>query len=566
MADASAPPDEPLFPAHTNGGGDDRWVSKVHILPLRSDVNDIAEADASEREAVMSHLRANPHVRRWTKITTQCRRDFVVIEAEPDEGMVNSQTHVFTEGPPLIELERVQFAATTKDPDAEQVCSDEDLWLLYVKPFIESNPFLVAMPNRKYDCDGVNVVCSATRPNNRMGLVVKTTLVHANWDGAGEFNRVHFVPFSDTLPTARTYGFNLWDDYLRPYLQTNPLKRFRVGDIFTYQGVQFRLVIAEPDAFLRVGPETTVHCSGTLAPTIRNLLPREVLATISHLPPPLQLYVLNNTDLSQSDVERILTASGLAPGRRPRGMTEAQLNKLPLTQMKDTTRPAAAAGGDGGGGGYESLGARASPSRSASGSGSSIGSDTKCMICLGDLEPGDWLRKLPCCNQYFHRQCIDEWLQRSFECPLCKTDLRSAVGAAPPPRGRSGRTTRPPAPPSSSSNSSPSDGSTTNATQPTQQPPTRPWWRALFVGPGARQPSTRGAGAGVAGGGGGAAAAGGGEGAASSASESAGDWAVAGGGGDGDGDGPGPSSSLPQEVADWMDRPLLPREPDGSDG
>ena len=43
----------------------------------------------------------------------------------------------------------------------------------------------------------------------------------------------------------------------------------------------------------------------------------------------------------------------------------------------------------------------------------------QCMVCLSDFEEGDILRTLPCFHSY-HQGCIDEWLNRSKLCPLCK--------------------------------------------------------------------------------------------------------------------------------------------------
>ncbi|CAE7258015.1 RNF43, partial [Symbiodinium necroappetens] len=43
----------------------------------------------------------------------------------------------------------------------------------------------------------------------------------------------------------------------------------------------------------------------------------------------------------------------------------------------------------------------------------------KCCICLEDFVEGQQLRILPCFHRY-HQCCIDEWLCRSDECPLCK--------------------------------------------------------------------------------------------------------------------------------------------------
>merc|ERR1711916_41091 len=47
--------------------------------------------------------------------------------------------------------------------------------------------------------------------------------------------------------------------------------------------------------------------------------------------------------------------------------------------------------------------------------------DRKCVICLGEYEEGDDLRRLGC-GHNFHIECVDEWLKRNFTCPLCVRD------------------------------------------------------------------------------------------------------------------------------------------------
>lgn len=45
-----------------------------------------------------------------------------------------------------------------------------------------------------------------------------------------------------------------------------------------------------------------------------------------------------------------------------------------------------------------------------------------CPICLVDFENGDRVRKLPCKHMY-HPECIDAWVKKTKNCPLCKEEL-----------------------------------------------------------------------------------------------------------------------------------------------
>lgn len=49
--------------------------------------------------------------------------------------------------------------------------------------------------------------------------------------------------------------------------------------------------------------------------------------------------------------------------------------------------------------------------------------DPTCSICLAEFDDGDRLRRLPHCGHYFHAGCVDLWLLRRSDCPLCKDDV-----------------------------------------------------------------------------------------------------------------------------------------------
>jgi len=51
----------------------------------------------------------------------------------------------------------------------------------------------------------------------------------------------------------------------------------------------------------------------------------------------------------------------------------------------------------------------------------------ECPICLHEMKPGDLVRELGSCGHNFHRCCIDLWLLRHADCPLCKRKVRRAA-------------------------------------------------------------------------------------------------------------------------------------------
>ena len=50
----------------------------------------------------------------------------------------------------------------------------------------------------------------------------------------------------------------------------------------------------------------------------------------------------------------------------------------------------------------------------------------RCAICMVDFDYGDAIRFLPCLHIY-HKECIDDWLIRSFTCPSCMEPVDAAL-------------------------------------------------------------------------------------------------------------------------------------------
>jgi hypothetical protein len=46
----------------------------------------------------------------------------------------------------------------------------------------------------------------------------------------------------------------------------------------------------------------------------------------------------------------------------------------------------------------------------------------KCQVCQFPYEGDDELRELPC-GHYFHRECVDSWLQTKSTCALCRKPI-----------------------------------------------------------------------------------------------------------------------------------------------
>jgi hypothetical protein len=50
-----------------------------------------------------------------------------------------------------------------------------------------------------------------------------------------------------------------------------------------------------------------------------------------------------------------------------------------------------------------------------------------CAVCLGEVENGEMVRRMPACQHVFHRECIDLWLRGHATCPVCRSGVLSEV-------------------------------------------------------------------------------------------------------------------------------------------
>lgn len=79
-----------------------------------------------------------------------------------------------------------------------------------------------------------------------------------------------------------------------------------------------------------------------------------------------------------------------------RGMSESDIAALPIKSIPDTTTNNMRDGD---------------------------GCDTTCAICLAAFDKGQNVKMLPACQHVFHIECVDMWLPRRAQCPVCRTEV-----------------------------------------------------------------------------------------------------------------------------------------------
>jgi hypothetical protein len=53
-----------------------------------------------------------------------------------------------------------------------------------------------------------------------------------------------------------------------------------------------------------------------------------------------------------------------------------------------------------------------------------------CAVCLGQVEAGETVRRLPKCAHLLHAECVDAWLRAHCTCPMCRAPVGPPSAAA----------------------------------------------------------------------------------------------------------------------------------------
>ena len=61
------------------------------------------------------------------------------------------------------------------------------------------------------------------------------------------------------------------------------------------------------------------------------------------------------------------------------------------------------------------------------------GDGAQCSVCLGAVQAGEMVRRLPLCKHLYHVECIDMWLASHATCPICRSDVEPPREASTEP-------------------------------------------------------------------------------------------------------------------------------------
>lgn len=341
-------------------------MRRIHLLPLSGEA---AETEPKLRLCCIAsrllEIREREEVLHAGDLVTHADATFAVLKCDPPSGPLGLDTRFFMEGNPLVRFAKIQFTVWGS-PGPLPV---NELFEQCIKPYFSGLYDLFNLKRVRLLCSKqtlqvgeFDLQVEATEPFG-LGVVTPQTEIFVRWDSTPTFEKVHIVPFQETLP--RAYHYDVFFDYLQPFLQANFHMKLQRNDRFCYHGVRFKVAACTPDVAARVGKDTLIYYDG-------------------HVPA---------WQLPTPDASFEVGMVALPPEvTRQRGLSPETMSRIEEVDW-----------------------------HSDAGS-----SQATCMICLNDFATGSRCRRLPC-GHVFHSACADQWLRRCVACPLCKANVGGAL-------------------------------------------------------------------------------------------------------------------------------------------
>ncbi|EUD67497.1 hypothetical protein C922_02203 [Plasmodium inui San Antonio 1] len=252
-----------------------------------------------------------------------------------------------------------------------------------------------------------------------VGFVDNSTEIFLNADTYDPFRNVHIVPLYDTLPT--TYNYDIFTDYIKPYIERHYLSLFSMHDTFFYKGVQFKIMGIDPMNIKsgrgRITPNTFIYTDGAIKPTFFDVISNESINYIQCLPVEYKPYAVLNI-LQQLDADSLLR---LFPSTNA-NLQETALNEQRILShldkykyvYRDNTR------GDSQGG---KMLLDVDMDEPIDGKNKSHNfAYEQCAVCFEYFENYDKCIKLACLHTY-HWKCVKSWFRFNLTCPCCRREL-----------------------------------------------------------------------------------------------------------------------------------------------
>ncbi|CAD2109295.1 RING zinc finger protein, putative [Plasmodium vinckei petteri] len=282
-------------------------------------------------------------------------------------------------------------------------------------PYFKNNRNKLFYPGKLFNVNNFSFLVSKIDIDISAGFIDDLTEINLRVDSYEEYNNVHIVPLYDTLPT--TYNYNLFIDYIKPYIERHYLSTFSLYDTFFYRGVQFKIMGVDPIDMEcgkgRISANTSIYTQGSVKPTFFDVISSKSFNYIKSLPFEYKPYAILNI-LQHLDTDSLLR---LFPSANINMESSTKNEKTILDYltplMYEYNKESIS---------YDAKSIIIGQRNMHTESNNNIINE-QCAVCFEHFINDDKCIKLTCLHTY-HWKCVQNWFRFNLTCPCCRHKLR----------------------------------------------------------------------------------------------------------------------------------------------
>ncbi|CRG99624.1 RING zinc finger protein, putative [Plasmodium relictum] len=300
----------------------------------------------------------------------------------------------------------------------------EKILISYLYPYFKKNKNKLFYCGKLFIINNFSFIILKVDSDVNVGFVDDQTEIILNVDYYEQFSNVHIVPLYDTLPT--TYNYDLFIDYIKPYIERHYLNLYSIYDTFFYKGVQFKIMGIDPINIkygkARISCNTFIYIDGSIKPTFFDVISKEAINYIKCLPFEYKPYAILNIlqHLDSDSLLRLFPSANinLRENNKKEENILKQLTKHKYIFIKNFKNNYINS--------LENCDKSQENNINKKKDMSIIKNnliEEQCAVCFEKFQDYDKCIKLMCLHTY-HWKCVKNWFKFNLTCPCCRCKLK----------------------------------------------------------------------------------------------------------------------------------------------